>query len=70
MGAPLSLKFNKFSVHKSDAVQVFDGSSTTGLRLHSGNGFTGTAAPKLTLTASSGEMLIKFVSDSLHNSAG
>ncbi|XP_055387901.1 uncharacterized protein LOC129616312 isoform X2 [Condylostylus longicornis] len=69
-GAPLSLKFDKFSVHKSDLVQVYDGSSTNGLRLHSGNGFTGTQAPKLTLTASSGEMLIKFVSDALHNSVG
>lgn len=68
--APLSLKFDKFTVHKSDNVQVFDGSSTSGLRLHSGNGFTGTAAPKLTLTASSGEMLIKFTSDALHNAAG
>ncbi|TMW39648.1 hypothetical protein DOY81_015274, partial [Sarcophaga bullata] len=67
---PLSLKFDKFIVHKSDNVQVFDGSSTSGLRLHSGNGFTGTTAPKLTLTASSGEMLIKFTSDALHNAAG
>ncbi|KAI8115214.1 CUB and sushi domain-containing protein 1 [Lucilia cuprina] len=70
MGSPLSLKFDKFMVHKSDNVQVFDGSSTSGLRLHSGNGFTGTTAPKLTLTASSGEMLIKFSSDALHNAAG
>ncbi|XP_073822904.1 sushi, von Willebrand factor type A, EGF and pentraxin domain-containing protein uif isoform X2 [Musca autumnalis] len=70
MGSPLSLKFVKFMVHKSDNVQVYDGSSTSGLRLHSGDGFTGTAVPKLTLTASSGEMLIKFTSDALHNAAG
>lgn len=70
LGSPLSLKFDKFDVHKSDLVQVYDGSSTAGLRLHSGNGFTGTTAPKLTLTASSGEMLIKFVTDALHNSVG
>lgn len=50
--------------------QVFDGSSTSGLRLHSGTGFTGTAAPKLTLTASSGEMLVRFVTDALHNDKG
>lgn len=67
---PLSLRFNKFNVHSSDYVQVFDGASTSGLRLHSGNGFTGMAAPKITLTASSGEMLIKFVTDALHNSVG
>ena len=67
---PLSLRFDKFNVHQSDAVQVFDGSSTSGLRLHSGDGFTGSAPPKLTLTASSGEMLIKFVTDALHNDIG
>lgn len=67
---PLSLRFEKFNVHATDMVQVFDGSSVSGLRLHSGNGFTGTAVPKITLTASSGEMLIRFVSDSLHNSPG
>uniref|UniRef100_A0A1A9UCN5 Uncharacterized protein n=1 Tax=Glossina austeni TaxID=7395 RepID=A0A1A9UCN5_GLOAU len=70
MGSPLSLKFNKFMVHQSDNVQVYDGSSTSGLRLHSGNGFTGATVPKLTLTASSGEMLIKFTSDALHNAVG
>lgn len=70
LGTPLSLKFDKFNVHKSDVVQVYDGSSVAGLRLHSGNGFTGNVAPRLTLTASSGEMLIKFVSDALHSSAG
>lgn len=67
---PLSLRFDKFHVHKSDAVQVFDGASTSGLRLHSGDGFTGSSAPKLTLTASSGQMLIKFVTDALHNDIG
>lgn len=67
---PLSLRFDKFNVHKSDAVQVFDGASTSGLRLHAGDGFNGAAAPKLTLTASSGQMLIKFVTDALHNEAG
>ncbi|XP_072154980.1 uncharacterized protein uif isoform X2 [Bemisia tabaci] len=67
---PLSLKFDSLSVHPSDNVQVFDSLSTSGLRLHPGNGFTGNAAPKLTLTASSGEMLVRFVSDALHNGKG
>lgn len=65
---PISLKFDDFSIHKSDVVQVFDGSSTSGLRLHSDNGFV--TRPKITLTASSGEMLIRFVSDALHNGKG
>lgn len=69
-GRPLSLRFTKFNVHTSDSVQIYDGMTTSGLRLHSGNGFTGAAKPKLTLTASSGEMLVKFVTDSLHNGAG
>lgn len=68
--APLSLRFDNFNVHKSDYVQVFDGASTSGLRLHSSDGFTGPTPPKLTLTASSGEMLIKFVSDALHSGQG
>lgn len=67
---PLSLKFDTFNVHLTDHVQVYDGSSISGLRLHSGNGFTGHTRPKITLTASSGEMLIKFQSDALHNSEG
>lgn len=68
--SPLSLRFDKFNIHPTDMVQVYDGPSTSGLRLHPGNGFTGASVPKLTLTASSGEMLIKFNSDSLHNAPG
>lgn len=70
LGTPLSLKFDKFNIHKSDFVEIYDGLSTNGLKLHSGNGFTGANVPKLTLTASSGEMLIKFSSDSLNNGPG
>lgn len=69
-GGPLSLNFNDFDVDKSDFIQVYDGSSTNGLRLHSGNGFTASSIPKITLTASSGEMLVRFVSDALHNKKG
>lgn len=66
----LSLKFDFFSVHGSDSVQVFDGISTSGLRLHPGSGFSGTTVPKITLTASNGTMLIRFTTDALHNSKG
>nr|XP_022919679.1 sushi, von Willebrand factor type A, EGF and pentraxin domain-containing protein 1 isoform X1 [Onthophagus taurus] len=69
-GGPLSLNFIKFDVDKSDNVQVYDGSSTSGLKLHSGSGFSATSLPKITLTASSGEMLVRFTSDALHNSKG
>nr|CAD7258136.1 unnamed protein product [Timema shepardi] len=69
-GGALSLKFDNFDVHQSDAVQVYDGASVSGLRLHPGSGFTGAAVPKLTLTASSGEMLVRFVTDALHNGKG
>lgn len=66
----LSLKFDFFAVHPSDSVQVFDGTSTSGLRLHPGSGFSGTVIPKITLTASSGTMLVRFTTDALHNSKG
>ncbi|KAK9718535.1 CUB domain [Popillia japonica] len=67
---PLSLNFNNFEVDKSDFVQVYDGNSTSGLRLHSANGFSNNTPPKITLTASSGEMLIRFASDALHGNKG
>ncbi|KAK7873875.1 hypothetical protein R5R35_005737 [Gryllus longicercus] len=66
----LSLKFDEFDVHSSDFVQVFDGSSTSGLGLHSGKGYNSNTAPRITLTAASGEMLVRFTTDALHNSAG
>jgi hypothetical protein len=69
-GGPLSLNFDNFEVDKSDFVQVYDGSTTSGLRLHSGNGFTAGSKPKITLTASSGEMLVRFTTDALHSSEG
>lgn len=69
-GSALSLKFVDFNVHNTDYVQVYDGSNTNGLRLHSGNGFTSNTRPKITLTAESGEMLVRFVSDALRSSSG
>ncbi|XP_050541159.1 sushi, von Willebrand factor type A, EGF and pentraxin domain-containing protein 1 [Daktulosphaira vitifoliae] len=68
--SPLSLKFDSFTVHQSDFVQVYDGGSTSGLRLHSNDGFTGNSPPKITLTAASGEMLVRFMTDALHNQKG
>jgi hypothetical protein len=50
--------------------QVYDGATTSGLRLHPNNGFTFGSSPRITLTASSGEMLIRFVTDALHSSRG
>ncbi|XP_058454733.1 uncharacterized protein LOC131432461 isoform X2 [Malaya genurostris] len=70
MEGPLSLRFKYFNVHTSDKVQIFDGSLTSGLRLHSGDGFTGSSVPKITLTASSGNILVKFITDALHNDKG
>lgn len=69
-GQPLSLNFGNFDVDKSDFVQVFDGPTTSGLRLHSGNGFSSEMKPKITLTASTGEMLVRFMTDALHNNIG
>lgn len=57
-------------VHPSDSVQVYDGVTTSGLRLHPGNGFSGNSVPRITLTASSGDMLVRFTTDALHNSKG
>ena len=67
---PLSLKFDFMNIHPSDFVQIYDGGSTSGLRLHPNNGFTGNTVPKITVTASSGEMLVRFITDALHNSKG
>lgn len=49
---------------------MYDGPNTNGLRLHPGSGFTSNTRPKITLTAESGEMLIRFTSDALHSSPG
>ncbi|KAK6617037.1 hypothetical protein RUM44_005394 [Polyplax serrata] len=67
---PISLKFENFDVHQTDFVQVYDGASTSGLRLHPGNGFTSNAIPRITLTSSSGEMLVRFQTNALHSDKG
>jgi hypothetical protein len=50
--------------------QIYDGGTTSGLHLHPNNGFTSSTSPRITLTASSGEMLIRFITDALHNGRG
>jgi len=69
-GGPLSLRFTDFDLDEADYVQVHDGPNTDSLRLHPGNGFSGRVLPKLTLTAESGEMILKFTTDSLHARTG
>ncbi|ODN06404.1 Fibropellin-1 [Orchesella cincta] len=69
-GGPLSLRFTHFDLDDGDFVQVHDGPTTDSLRLHSGNGFSGRTLPKLTLTAESGEMTVRFVTDSLRTKNG
>jgi len=50
--------------------QIYDGATTSGLRLHPGEGFSAGSRPRITLTANSGAMLVRFMSDSLHAAAG
>ncbi|KAK8759806.1 hypothetical protein V5799_028927, partial [Amblyomma americanum] len=70
-GGPVSLKFEKFAVAPDDFVQIYDGSDTrNGIRLHPGQGYTGTNRPTLTLTASSGQMFVLFTSNPLNTAAG
>lgn len=70
-GAPLSARFLDFQVDESDSVQVYDGSSANGVRLHPGEGFRGRTTPKmLTLSAQSGDLLVRFKSDALRNERG
>ncbi|XP_045124302.1 sushi, von Willebrand factor type A, EGF and pentraxin domain-containing protein 1-like isoform X1 [Portunus trituberculatus] len=70
-GGPLSLKFNSFNVKDKDTVQVFDGkTSSEGIRLHSGAGFSANNPPTITLTAASGAMVLLFNSDPLRSSVG
>ncbi|KAG1655606.1 Fibropellin-1 [Nymphon striatum] len=70
-GGPISLKFNEFSVQQDDYVQVYDGSSESrGIKLHSNKGYTNSSMPRFTLTASSGQMFVQFITDPLRRAAG
>ncbi|XP_045614794.2 uncharacterized protein uif isoform X1 [Procambarus clarkii] len=70
-GGPLSLRFNDFVVENKDTVQVYDGmTSSQGIRLHSGKGFSANNPPTITLTADSGSMFLMFNSDPLRSARG
>lgn len=63
------LTFNKFDLAPGDYLQVYDGASVNGKPLHSGLGFTGNNLPG-TLTAESGKMFVKFISNSTSTATG
>lgn len=69
--SPFSLQFSAFDVEEKDTIQVYDGmTSSQGIRLHSGNGFSANNPPSITLTADSGAMFLMFNSDPLRPAAG
>lgn len=56
---------------EKDAVRVYDGkTSSDGIRLHSGAGFSFNNPPTITLTAASGAMVVHFNSDPLRAASG
>jgi len=71
-GSPLSLRFLDFQVDDTDKVKLYDGSSSNGIQLHPVDGFHGKTVPRLnsTLSANSGDMLIRFKSDALRTGRG
>lgn len=69
-GGPLSLRFNHFDVADDDFVQVFDGSNPSGVKLHSGSGFSGLTRPTITLTASSGNIFVNFRTNPMKTAFG
>lgn len=65
------LQFNSFDVKEKDTVRVYDGkTSSEGIRLHSGAGFSSNNPPTITLTAASGAMVVLFNSDPLRAAKG
>ena len=66
-GGSLSILFNDFEVASEDSLQIYDGVDTnTGIALHPNRGFSIKTKPVgLTLTASSGRMLLFFKSNAL-----
>ena len=69
-GSPLSIRFEEFHVDETDSVQLYDGSSANGIKLHADNGFKGKTVPRSTVSASSGDLLLRFRSDPLRNDRG
>jgi len=68
----LSIVFNEFDVTLEDILQIYDGTdSSTGVPLHPSRGFgTKTKPVGLTLTASSGRMLLLFKTNALKAAKG
>ncbi|KZS05970.1 Notch 2 [Daphnia magna] len=61
----------RYSVDDSDSVQLYDGSSSNGIKLHPAEGFHGKTEPKMaTFSADSGDLLVRFKSDALRNDRG
>ncbi|XP_076318247.1 uncharacterized protein LOC143229580 isoform X1 [Tachypleus tridentatus] len=70
-GGSVSLRFTHFDVNEDDYVEIYDGTNPEeGVQLHPGEGFTGKSRPSLTLTASSGRMVLLFKSNPLHTASG
>ena len=64
-GGKLSLLFSELNLHPTDKIEVTDGQN--GLELHPSGGFTGSETPDYFLTADSGEMVLRFVTDAVKN---
>ncbi|XP_055948273.1 uncharacterized protein LOC129981454 isoform X2 [Argiope bruennichi] len=70
-GGPVSLKFDAFQVAPDDFVQVYDGiSPESGVPLHPGSGFSGLTRPSITMTSSSGNLLVLFASNPVNTARG
>lgn len=68
----MSIHFDNFDVVSDDVVQIYDGSDPAyAIPLHPSKGFSGSTKPSnLTLTASSGKMVINFESNLLNSAKG
>ncbi len=66
----IKFKFQQFKMGLNDFVRVYDGDNdSTGIPLHTGNGFTGTTLPD-TLYASSGSLFIRMQTNNIGNDSG
>lgn len=66
----IKFKFKKFRLAVNDFVRVYDGTNdTTGIPLHTGNGFTGNTIPD-TLYANSGAIFVRIQTNIAGNDSG
>ncbi len=66
----IKFKFQKLRMAANDFVRVYDGDNdSTGIPLHTGNGFTGTTVPD-TLYAASGSLFIRMQTNNVSNDSG